>query len=166
MAAHKEDPYDKNFEEERRMFYVAMTRAKNDLSIFTFKTKGVSTLVNEMNPPRQRNASTPSKTKNGAVAIGGSGKDIGQSYKRGTYTGVVNPGTAESNFELVIGERIVQEKLGPGTVTDVFYDKAGKLDKFEVTYDIGEQKQYIFPIAFARSMRLESGEVVPIRYRK
>ena len=40
----------KEFEEERRLFYVGMTRAKNELNIFTFDDVA-SSFVNDLRKP-------------------------------------------------------------------------------------------------------------------
>ena len=94
----------KDFEEERRLFYVGMTRAKTDLNIFTFKSES-SCFIREMKPSASK----------------GSGR----------------------------------VKAVRSRVTDVIYDDSGKVRKFEVTYDSGEEKQYLFPTAFAYGMKLE-----------
>ena len=64
--------------------------------------------------------------------------------------------TLASDFELIIGERVVQKKYGAGVVSDVLYDENGKVSRFTVTFDSGEERTFAFPIAFSNGMRLES----------
>lgn len=141
----------KEFEEERRLFYVGMTRAKNDLNIFKFKSES-SCFLKEMRipyvkPPQDAPTAKPK------VAI---------KPKNKPYTTAVSDTITSSDFDLMIGERVVQGRYGAGSVTDVIYDDRGKVKKFEVTYDTGEEKSYMFPAAFANGMRLEDGREVPV----
>ena len=65
-----------------------------------------------------------------------------------------------SDFDLIIGERIVSGKYGPGTITDVEYEKqtaSGRNGKFSVLFDSGEEKHFKFPDAFEiRSIKYDS----------
>lgn len=81
----------KEYEEERRLFYVGMTRAKNDLNIFKLKDNA-SCFIREIHIPAAKE------------------KKIDRTV---------------SDFNLVIGDRVIQKKLGAGTVTDATYDDAG-----------------------------------------
>ena len=135
----------KEFEEERRLFYVGMTRAKNDLNIFTFKSKE-SCLVGELRKP-------VAKVKAASIKPKASAKTTVPSS---TAT------VLSSDYELIIGERVVQDKMGPGTVSDVICDAKGSIKQFMVIYDCGDEKTYAFPVAFTKGMRLESGESIPI----
>lgn len=139
----------KQFEEERRLFYVGMTRAKNDLNIFTFKSEE-SCFVKEMKKPVK--AENP-KVSRAIPAV---------KAKERPYEKVTEKTEAASDFDLLIGERIVQNRYGAGSVTDVIYDANGKIRKFEVAFDSGEEKQYVFPAAFVNGMKLENGGEVPI----
>lgn len=107
----------KNFEEERRLFYVGMTRAQNDLHIFKF-ADNASCFVQEIRK---------------AKAV--------KEYQTGDYV-------------LVIGQRVVQAKYGAGVVSDVEYDEDGRAGKFIVSFDSGEQRTFIFPIAFHMGMQM------------
>ncbi len=78
----------------------------------------------------------------------------------------MNSPATVSDFDLIIGERVIQNVNGSGTVSDVIYDDDGNIKKFSVIYDSGEEKQYHFPAAFAGGMRLESGEEVPIQQKE
>lgn len=128
----------KVFEEERRLFYVGMTRAKNDLNIFTFKSKE-SCLVGELRKPTAKAKVTLNMRRPTIIA---------PAYQ--SSNGPVN-----IDFDLIIGERVVQDKKGPGTVSDVIYDAKGAIKQFVVSYDNGEEKLYSFPVAFTKGMRLE-----------
>ncbi len=109
----------KNFEEERRLFYVGMTRAKNDLHIFKC-SKNKSCFLEEIQMPQ------------------------------------VKKGNEFKDFVLVIGERVVQKKYGPGVVNDVQYNAKGIAGKFSVSFDSGEQRTFEFPKAFKVGMGLEN----------
>ena len=67
-----------------------------------------------------------------------------------------------SDYDLIIGERVIQNKFGHGTVCDVIYDKKGKISQFCVEFDSGIEKTFAFPVAFKSAMRLESGEKVEV----
>ena len=79
------------------------------------------------------------------------------SYKYKKPARQVKAVTIPSDFELMIGERVVQKKYGAGVVSDVFYDENGKPSRFTVTFDSGEERTFAFPIAFSNGMRLENG---------
>ena len=149
----------KEFEEERRLFYVGMTRAKNDLSIFTFKSES-SSFIKEMRAPVKRNDDVQSMVRPKATT------KPKAAVKDKPFESVMNRHESVSDFDLIIGERVIQNINGSGTVSDVIYDKDGRIKKFSVIYDSGDEKQYHFPAAFAGGMRLESGEEVPIQQKE
>ena len=135
-------PQEKNeFEEERRLFYVGMTRAKNELHIFKLADTG-SCFIKEMRVIQ------PNQTRVKGL--------ISDNYKKPARQ--VRQVTLASDFELIIGERVVQKKYGAGVVSDVLYDENGKVSRFTVTFDSGEEKTFAFSIAFSSGMRLESRE--------
>lgn len=128
----------KTFEEERRLFYVGMTRAKNELHIFRLADTG-SCFIKEMRGIQSNQTTTRSL--------------ISDRYKK---TARQAPKiTLVDEFELIIGERIVQKKYGAGVVSDVWYDEEGNVSRFMVTFDTGEEKTFVFPVAFSSGMRLE-----------
>jgi len=133
----------KAFEEERRLFYVGMTRAKNDLNIFNVSNEN-SRFISELLAPeieKARQAQRQSvKPKN----------DYIEERKM----------TIPRDYELLIGERVVQATYGPGTVTDVSCDDKGRINRFDVAFDSGEEKTYGFPMAFSCGMSLENGEIL------
>lgn len=131
----------KAFEEERRLFYVGMTRAKNDLSIFNISSEN-SRFINEL---LSLEAKKDSKTESQPVKL-----------KRGVSEG--KKGSLPRDFILAIGERVVQDIYGPGTVTDINCDRSGRINRFTVSFDSGEEKIYGFPLAFSCGMSLEKSE--------
>ncbi|MCR5338853.1 MAG: ATP-dependent helicase [Lachnospiraceae bacterium] len=133
----------RDMEEERRLFYVGITRAKNELSIFRM-LDGDSIFINEI-------TSKPDSRKVTDVS---------------TVLGNFKAGEMTSDSELVIGERVVQKQYGAGTVSDVEYDSGGKAKKFVVSFDIGEEKAFMFPVAFQGAMWLEDGREVPLKFVK
>lgn len=129
----------KELEEERRLFYVGMTRAKNELHIFKL-SDSASCFLKEMGEAEPKPVAEKQR-----VAC------------KPKVNGKAMPGKKPAiDFTLVIGERIVQTKYGAGVVSDVEYDKQGKPGKFTVSFDSGEEKVFVFPIAFQSGMRLES----------
>lgn len=142
----------KDLEEERRLFYVGMTRAKNELNIFRIADEE-SQFIRELNTAAEpkRNISTGDVKKSPAakpiikVSTGAKGMPV-------------------SDYELVIGERVISKKYGAGVISDVIFDENTKAEKFDVSFDSGEEKTFVFPIPFVNDMRLESGEAVKIEY--
>ncbi len=132
---------DKDLEEERRLFYVGITRAKNELSIFKMLDEQ-SSFIKEIT------AKPAGKKRSGT-----SGNALGKKE-------------VTSDFELIIGERVVQSQYGPGTVYDVDYDASGAAKKFVVSFDSGIEKAFMFPIAFQGAMWLEDGREVPLKEKK
>ena len=128
-------------EEERRLFYVGITRAKNELNIFRM-LDGDSVFIKEITE------------KPGSRKVTGVSIDLGNPLANREMT---------SDFELVIGERVVQIKYGSGTVTDVEYGSTGKAKKFMVSFDSGEEKAFLFPVAFQGAMQLEDGREVVMK---
>lgn len=143
----------KTFEEERRLFYVGMTRAKDELILFQLADRE-SCFVREVQSVLGRGTQ---ETKRGDRA------DTGQTSRQkrngrkayDVYTGKADTGKNSVDFELIIGERVVQRKYGAGVVNDVEYDVAGRASKFTVVFDSGVEKAFLFPIAFQSGMRLE-----------
>lgn len=138
----------KAFEEERRLFYVGMTRAKNDLHIFKVSSE-TSSFIDEIT------ATVYSKESKKVVKANTTVRTKAPFFKS-------QKTILKSDFDLIIGERVVQIKYGPGSVNDVEYGSEGYIEKFTVEFDSGEEKTFSFPIAFKMGMALESGEKVNI----
>lgn len=135
----------KEFEEERRLFYVGMTRAKNVLCVFSIKSKQ-SCFIDELKPAEKNGKKVSVKPKTTAKV----------------RVNVPVATILKSDYELIIGERIIQDRQGAGTVTDVVYDTDNSIKSFTVAYDNGIEKDYSFPVAFTKGMKLENGEIVPV----
>ncbi|MBR1471425.1 MAG: UvrD-helicase domain-containing protein [Lachnospiraceae bacterium] len=139
----------KVFEEERRLFYVGMTRAKNELCIFRSEEES-SRFVREITEKDENK-----EVREAAPAIRGL-----------PYTNV-HPSKLKSDFTLVIGERVVQRTYGVGTVEDVVCDNKGKAIRFTVKFEDDSERAYGFPAAFQNGMMwLENGEKVDISIEK
>ena len=136
------------FEEERRLFYVGMTRAKNELVIFRIEEE-TSRFIREIGDvPGKKAEKKP--------------EDIKVSIKRMPFETVSNE-KLKSDFVLVIGERVVHISYGPGTIDDVEYDDKGRAIRFHVEFDSKVGKLFVFPGAFQGGiMKLESGESIPL----
>ena len=148
VSSHATPQERKAFEEERRLFYVGMTRAKNDLNIFKVSSE-LSSFIREIT------ATVPAKESKTAISQKAA-------VKKSVPYSASQKTVLKSDFDLVIGERVVQIKYGPGVVDDVEYDSEGNIQRFTVEFDSGEEKAFIFPIAFKMGMRLESGECVDV----
>lgn len=129
------------FEEERRLFYVGMTRAKNDLNIFTMGDNS-SCFIREMRGPVEKKKKTGKNSAHKAAMKSG----VTYNFAKAGYS---------CNIKLIIGQRVVQKTYGAGTVTDITYDTAGKTKDFTVVFDDGQiEKTFAFPIAFSAGMQL------------
>ena len=136
------------FEEERRLFYVGITRAKDELSVFRINGKE-STFINEMGFVSEIGYGSDS---NSSCKKSGKRKDTGY-ITMGPY---VTPGKtaplskAESNIEIRLGARVEHKKFGQGVIISA--DTGGKSNRFEVAFDSGEEKTFT-EVAFVSAMR-------------
>lgn len=132
----KMNPVDKQkLEEERRLFYVGITRAKNELHIFKMSFQP-SRFLRELQP-----AGTGQNSR----------KATAKQKTAGTAAGI----TSEEILKLQAGVRVVQRKYGAGTVSSMEYDARGNISRFTVVFDSHEEKSFAFPMAFHGGMRLE-----------
>ncbi len=147
------DAEKKQFEEERRLFYVGMTRAKNELTIFRVEGESSRFIQEVTEEPKKKIEVRIKQPVMPAVT------------KTHPYSDV-DPSRLKSDFNLIIGERVVHSGYGPGTVDDVDYDD-GKAKRFTVKFDDGSERIFGFPAAFSGGvMQLESGESVDITVEK
>ncbi|WP_035773014.1 ATP-dependent helicase [Butyrivibrio sp. VCD2006] len=161
----------KDFEEERRIFYVGMTRARNKLNILTYNDEE-STFVHEITSlpgndndddyesssslrfgssvgasDRRRAQTSSGKTKSKAA--------VKKMLRTNNYAKKSASATdAECPTELVIGQRILQPKYGKGFITDVDVDEFDIPTKFSVQFDDGEERKFMYPFAFNSGMKL------------
>ena len=106
------------YEEERRLFYVGMTRAKNSLAMFTFKRAGLhSTFTGELFPRRQAKP-TPAR------------KPVPKPRTQ-LSTAAVTAMSGDYN----VGTRLVHKSFGPGTLSS----HTG--DIVTITFDSGADKR-------------------------
>lgn len=106
------------YEEERRLFYVGMTRAKNSLAMFTFKKAGLqSTFTGELFPKRQVKAA-PAR------------KPVPKPRPQPSAAAV-----SAMSDRCTAGTRLVHKSFGPGTIT------AHTGDIVTITFDSGADKR-------------------------
>ncbi|SFC48665.1 ATP-dependent helicase [Butyrivibrio sp. YAB3001] len=142
----KNDKADKqelrDFEEERRIFYVGITRAKEKLTIFKYADKA-SIFVKELTGKDNDKVTEKKKvtTKTATPLL---------KKKKPENAGV----KAKIPPQLVIGERVSQDRYGAGTIIDVDYDDDEMPTKFMVEFDGGEQRKFVYPFAFTMGMKI------------
>ena len=137
-------------EEERRIFYVGMTRAKDKLIIFRYKDRA-SVFVGELCPKEKwaEGEPGPSVKKNRKKSDNELKKPISYLKQKKAPVSFEN---VPSN--LVIGDRITQSKYGAGTIVDVDWDEDEIPTKFIVEFDDHTRKKFMFPVAFNMGMEI------------
>jgi DNA helicase-2/ATP-dependent DNA helicase PcrA len=136
-------------EEERRIFYVGMTRAKDKLIVFKYKDKA-SVFVGELCPKEkwveeeEIPAKKTKKTRNNELR-----KPISLLKPKKAVVAAEN---VPSN--LVIGDRVTQSKYGEGTIIDVDWDEDEIPTKFTVEFDDGTPRKFMYPVAFSMGMKV------------
>ncbi len=139
----------RDFEEERRIFYVGMTRAKERLTILKYDDKP-SVFVKELTGKSKKSDDKPLKAASQT-------KNVQQTYvssyfkKKPTLKAASE---ADIPKQIGIGERVLQEKYGAGTITDVDYDEDEIPTKFAVLFDSGDQRKFVYPFAFTMGMKI------------
>ena len=101
-AAQKDSDAFRNYEEERRLFYVAMTRAKNDLSIFSIRFRRSMFLDEVFGREKPVLKSAPSSLTPASAS---------KSFDYKAYYAFLK--------ELSVGTKVSHPKFGRGTITDV-----------------------------------------------
>ena len=137
-------------EEERRLFYVGVTRAKNDLNIFRVaETESVfqrelAGTVSQEHQTQNRKGQTNSY------------REVSQAAMR-----YINPLAVQdvplsvSEKDIIIGRPVEQVKFGRGTIVDMEYSQKSGALAFMVEFEGGVEKKFLFPMAFASgNMRL------------
>ena len=124
----------KAYQEERRLFYVAMTRAKQELCIFTFKKPGiVSSFSQELFPKK----SSPARPRPAAAPV--------KKYIQPPRDRMPEQVPGESSFKP--GTRIFHKSFGPGVIVG----RTG--DIILVAFDTGDSRR------LALSAALRSGQL-------
>ena len=130
------------YEEERRLFYVGMTRAKRDLSVMTFRKPGIdAAFADELFPPAPDHATRPTRLSSAAApASAAKTVAVGQTAVRdtGAHAPVYRPGA-----------RVVHKHFGAGTLISRLGDIA------VIDFDSGETKK------LAMSVALRGGQLRP-----
>jgi len=160
----------KEFEEERRLFYVGMTRAKSVLHIFRLSEE-TSSFIREMMPVKvegvegvkQDSLKFPDRMKlQNEKRVEGKTfaalqPDQGK-MKLKPKSLETDPGGHGTEIQLVIGERVEQIKYGMGVISDAVYHADGITGKFTVIFDSGLEKNFLYPVAFQMGMRIVTEE--------
>lgn len=135
-----------DYEEERRIFYVGMTRAKDNLYILKY-SDSPSIFVSELSKTKEKPESEKKKPKKKADNMLLKPTPLLKKKK------VVEDekGVPEN---LVIGERISQSRYGEGTIIDVRWDDDEIPTKFTVQFDSGDEKIFMYPFAFTTGMKV------------
>ena len=178
----------KEFEEERRLFYVGMTRAKSVLHVFRLSEE-TSSFIREMTSakvekmegvkPDQMKKAEGAKLDQGKMKLKLKGAELYSvknlngmefdSVKSGSVKpdGLKLPDRVKlqdekrvegTEIRLVIGERVEQMKYGMGVISDAVYHADGITGKFTVLFDSGLEKNFLYPVAFQMGMRIVTEE--------
>ena len=135
-----------DYEEERRIFYVGMTRAKDNLHILKYSDSS-SIFVSEVNKTKEEPESEKKKTKKKASNVLLKPTPLLKKKKA-----VSDERDVPEN--LIIGERISQVRYGEGTIIDVRWDDDDIPTKFTVQFDSGTERIFMYPFAFTTGMKV------------
>ena len=131
-------------EEERRLFYVGMTRAKDRLYIFKYDDKA-SVFVGEITKSDKK---TKEKAKVSPKKVL---KQPPMLLKKKTPIAEHEENEPKN---LIIGQRVSQPKYGTGYITDAVWDEDEIPLKFTVEFDDGTEKIFMYPVAFRMGMKI------------
>ena len=138
----------RDYEEERRIFYVGITRAKDNLTILKYDD-APSVFTGELSPKKKKDM-----TKTHANAKNKENILLKPTPLLRKKTVPVTSGVNVPD-NLIIGERITQTKYGEGIITDVSWDDDEVPTKFTVKFDNGIERKFVYPFAFTTGMRIK-----------
>ena len=153
----KASPEEKRtFEEERRIFYVGITRAKERLTVYNYDDCA-SAFVKELKRGISGKKDYEDYREDSYADAGIKyDKSFNKKVTRQATPLLKTPKKKKSNVkiptELVIGERVFQPKFGQGVIEDVSYDDEDIPTKFNVIFDSGDDKVFVYPFAFENGM--------------
>ena len=148
------DPQElRDFEEERRIFYVGMTRARNKLNILTYNDED-STFVREISTlPKEEKVS--GRSDSARTGKSRSKAAVKKMLRTNNYVKkAATTHDAEYPTELVIGQQVSQPKYGLGVITDVDVDEFDIPTKFSVEFEDGVERKFLYPYAFETGMKI------------
>lgn len=155
----------RDYEEERRIFYVGMTRAKDKLTIFKYGD-APSIFVGELIKGNKAKTGTGVGSVESGVRETASIRSVNRakakirSSEHSATTMLLKkkaaPVTSGANVpeNLVMGERVYQERYGEGVISDVTWDEDEIPTKFTVEFDDGSERKFIYPFAFTTGMKI------------
>jgi DNA helicase-2/ATP-dependent DNA helicase PcrA len=137
----------RDYEEERRIFYVGMTRAKDRLAILKYADEP-SIFVGEL---------LPKESKKTAKEKAGSKKTENVLRKptpllKSKKKAVTSDQDVPSN--LIIGQSVSQQRYGQGVISDVTWDDDEIPTKFTVEFEDGTERIFMYPFAFTTGMKI------------
>ena len=139
----------RDYEEERRIFYVGITRAKDNLTILKYDD-APSVFTGELSPGKKKDtAKTYANARNKENIL------LKPTPLLRKKTVPVTSGVNVPD-NLIIGERITQTKYGEGIITDVSWDDDEVPTKFTVKFDNGIERKFVYPFAFTTGMRINN----------
>ncbi len=138
----------RDFEEERRIFYVGMTRAKDNLTLFTYADEK-STFINDLHPKEKKEKMIEKEE---------SIRTVSPFIKKKS---ILMPEEADVKIpdKISIGDLVKQQKYGTGKVVDISFNKQNIPSNFTVSFDSGVEKIFMYPIAFKTGMMKVENEV-------
>ena len=163
-----------DYEEERRIFYVGMTRAKDKLTILKYDD-APSLFAGELCPKRKGNAKSKGMESETEFSVRNAdgwfdeyyeGSSKSKAAKRKKENALKKPTVLLKKKQqpitsgddvpenLIIGDRVYQKKYGEGYISDVSWDEDEIPTKFTVEFDDGTERKFMFPFAFTTGMKI------------
>ena len=138
----------RDYEEERRIFYVGITRAKDNLTILKYDD-APSVFTGELSPKKKKDMENTHANAKKVENVLLKPTPLLKKKSVPVTSGVNVPDN------LIIGERIIQTKYGEGIITDVSWDDDEVPTKFTVKFDNGIERKFVYPFAFTTGMRIK-----------
>lgn len=139
----------RDYEEERRIFYVGITRAKDNLTILKYDD-APSVFTGELSPKKKKDMAKTHANAKKVENVLLKPTPLLKNKSVPVTSGVNVPDN------LIIGERIIQTKYGEGIITDVSWDDDEVPTKFTVKFDNGIERKFVYPFAFTTGMRIHN----------
>lgn len=143
------DTEEKAGEEERRLFYVGMTRAKDRLNIFTYASD-YSIFVDELQGTSQEKIDAFIQKMPFVTPI--------EKKQEKPYSNCSKMTTTTQNDDNYIreprcGDEVLQVSYGKGEITEIEINKDSPNISFKVQFHSGSEKQFVYPLAFTKGMK-------------